>query len=363
MTRPARHAELPGTLQNDRMIGPHAVVIGASAGGVAPLLDLIAQLPGTINAAVGVVVHIGNRHSLLPELLVARGASAMHPRDGQPLEAGRVYVAPPDHHMTFTHDQVKLSRGPLENHARPAVDPLFRSTAIHWGDRAIGVVLSGALDDGTAGLAAIKQCGGIAIVQDPATAIEPSMPSSALHSVEVDHCLDVPAIAKLLHALSQRPGAGQASRAGHVTPPGLLREHAISQEVEDVQRTMENLSEVAKPSALTCPGCGGGLWELNDARPLRYRCHTGHAYTAVTLERSQGEVAEQALWSSVRALRERELLLRRLADVAEATGDAAQAAVGRSEAERVREQAQRMTATVEDELQHARQSAGASGSE
>src|SRR4051794_40054711 len=131
------------------MPAPFAIVIGASAGGVGALIELVQALPGPLDAVVGIVLHVGNRHSLLPELLSARGPAAEHARDGMPLAARKIYVAPPDHHIVFTPDIVRLSRGPRENHARPAIDPLFRSTAIAWGERAIGVVLTGDLDDGT----------------------------------------------------------------------------------------------------------------------------------------------------------------------------------------------------------------------
>lgn len=255
-----------------------AIVIGASSGGVAALLELAAALPAALNAVIGVVLHVGSRASIMPELLSRRAPwPALHPRDGQPLEPGKIFVAPPDHHMLFTQGAIRLSRGPRENHARPAVDPLFRSAALEWRERTIGVVLTGALDDGTAGLAAVKACGGLAIVQDPATALEPSMPSSALAHVAVDHCLPLadiaPALARLVH--EHREPAPPA--------PDVLREHAIF----EGKQPMENLAAAGTPSALTCPDCGGGLWEINDAKPLRYRCHTGHGFSALSLENAQ----------------------------------------------------------------------------
>jgi len=196
---------------------PHRVIlIGASAGGVAALLEVASGLPAGLDAAVGVVLHIGTQPSILPELLTARGQlAALHPADGQSLAAGTIYVAPPDQHMLFEAETVRLSRGPRENHARPAIDPLFRSAALAWGKQAIGVVLTGQLDDGTAGLAAIKEGGGTAIVQDPATAVEPSMPASALDNVAVDHCLPLEKIAAKLVELSRRSVA-----PGHLRSEG-----------------------------------------------------------------------------------------------------------------------------------------------
>jgi two-component system, chemotaxis family, protein-glutamate methylesterase/glutaminase len=332
------------------MTAPYAIVIGASAGGVGALLELVQALPGPLDAAVGIVLHVGSRHSLLPELLNARGApNARHARDGEPLAAGSIYVAPPDHHMLFTRDSVRLSRGPRENHARPAIDPLFRSTALTWGDQSIGVVLTGDLDDGTAGLAAIKQCGGLAIVQDPATALEPSMPRSALANVEVDHCLDVPGIARLLHSLASRPAAKEGEP--RQPPESILRENAIFEGNLSLDTTMQNLAEIGNLTPMTCPECGGGLWEMKKSRPPRYRCHTGHGFSAASLDHAQGQMAEESLWTSVRALREREMLLRRLAAVAEATGDTAQAEAGRREAERVRAQSEQLVQMTDAEPQ------------
>jgi two-component system chemotaxis response regulator CheB len=184
----------------------------------------------------------------------------------------------------------------------------------------------------------------LAIVQDPATAVEPSMPRHALASVDVDHCLDVPGIARLLHALVARPAQTPAARAA---PRELVRENALFEGNLEIGDTMKTLSEIGTPSAMTCPECGGGLWELKDTQPLRYRCHTGHGYTATSLDSAQHEFAEQSLWGSVRALREREMLLRRLAVVAEATGDRPQAVAGRTEADRVRAQALQLESMLE----------------
>ena len=320
---------------------PHAIVIGASSGGVSALLELVAALPTGLDAVVGVVLHVGSQHSILPELLSRRASwPAVHPRDGQALESGTIFVAPPDRHMLFKGETIHLSQGPRENHARPALDPLFRSAALEWRERVIGVVLTGDLDDGTAGLAAIKACGGTAIVQDPATAFEPSMPANALANVSVDHCLPLPEIAPVL---ARMVGEARPRQPVPRTPNGLLREHAIF----EGKQPMENLSAVGTPSTLTCPECGGGLWELKAAKPLRYRCHTGHGFSARSLENAQADMAEHALWSSVRALQEREILLRRLASVAQATGDFAQADAGRRQADRVHAQVEQLSKLVE----------------
>jgi two-component system, chemotaxis family, protein-glutamate methylesterase/glutaminase len=309
----------------------HIVVIGASAGGVTALIEISEALPRFFAAPVCIVQHIGSNPSLLPELLRYRGPNhAMHVEDGQRLTSGTLHVAPPDRHVLLEGDVLRLTQGPKENHARPAIDPLFRSAALSAGPRVIGVILTGQMDDGTAGLKAIKDCGGIAIVQDPATAIEPQMPRSALDNVDVDHCVPLDEIAPLLARLVGTREPPPAPPA----PEPLVREVAINKGEANV----ENLIGISNPSPLTCPDCGGGLWEMKEARPLRYRCHTGHAYSALSLAAAQKESAEHALWSSVRALREREMLLRRVASIAAATGDAAQAAAGEAQADRVREQ-------------------------
>jgi two-component system, chemotaxis family, protein-glutamate methylesterase/glutaminase len=332
------------------MKSTHAIVIGASAGGVSALLEVASGLPAGLDAAVGVVLHVGALPSILPQLLASRTElRVLHPADGQPLEAGTIYVAPPDHHMLFDEDAVRLSRGPRENHARPAIDPLFRTTALAWREKAIGVVLTGNLDDGTAGLAAIKACGGTAIVQDPATALEPSMPTSALDNVKVDHCLPLGQIAAKLAGLSGRAPAPALAATQVPVPERLRREQAVF----EGRSPMENLDALGKVSALTCPDCGGGLWEIGDAKPLRYRCHTGHAFTARSLESAQVEQADHALWSSVRALQEREMLLRRLAAVAQATGDDRQADAGRRQADLVRAQAEMLGRLVEGNVNSA----------
>ena len=318
----------------------HIVVIGASAGGVTALIEISEALPRFFAAPVCIVQHIGSNPSLLPELLRLRGPNhAVHVEDGQRLTSGTLHIAPPDRHVLLEGDVLRLTQGPKENHARPAIDPLFRTAALSAGPRVIGVILTGQMDDGTAGLKAVKDCGGLAIVQDPETAIEPEMPRSALAAVSPDHCVPLAEIGALLQRLvGTRTPPVQAP-----VPQEVVREVAING--GDI--SMDNLAAIAEPSPLTCPDCGGGLWEIKDSRPLRYRCHTGHAYGAISLHRAQQENTEHALWSSVRALRERELLLRRVATMAQATGDEAQAAAGLAQAERLREQIRTVKAMAE----------------
>lgn len=309
----------------------HVVVIGASAGGVSALLEISNGLPARFPAPICIVQHIGSGASLLPELLRFRAANhAMHVEDGQRLAPGTLHIAPPDCHLLVEGDTLRLTHGPKENHARPAIDPLFRTAAASFGPRTIGVILTGQMDDGTAGLQAIKDCGGIAIVQDPQTAVESSMPRSALCNVEVDHVVPLEGIGPLLVELTARPVRPQRDPV----PERVAEEVAINRGAG----TVEKLSKIGTPSPLTCPDCGGGLWEVQRARPLRYRCHVGHAYTALSLQDAQKSASEEALWSAMRALREREMLLRRVAGIAASLGDEGQSLAGTAEADRLREQ-------------------------
>jgi two-component system chemotaxis response regulator CheB len=198
-----------------------------------------------------------------------------------------------------------LTQGPKENWARPAIDPLFRSAALSFGARAIGIVLTGNLDDGTAGLQAIKSCGGIAMVEDPATAFAPSMPASALEAVTADYVLPLDAIGTKLQELIM-----QGDRPSISAPEQLHLEHAAASGAVNL---LPELSRIAKPSTLVCPECGGCLWEISEGRPSRYRCHTGHAYTAKSLKEGFDQATEEAVWSAIRALQERAVLSRKIA--------------------------------------------------
>jgi two-component system chemotaxis response regulator CheB len=303
------------------------VVIGTSTGGVEALRILVAGLPAPFPAAVLIVMHVGHYDSILPSLLAgATRLPVRHARDGDVLEPGRILVAPPDFHLMVMRDddgaegagrfrRVALTRGARENHARPAIDPLFRSAATAFGPRTIGVVLTGMLDDGTAGLQAIKACGGKAIVQLPEEAQAPEMPESALRNVEVDRVLR---LADMAGALAQMVEENMAAvRSGLREAPEWVRlENRFA--LED--GGMEILAQLGAPSTFTCPECHGTLYELDGAVPKRFRCHTGHAYTERHLWVQQSEAVEESLWSAVRALAEKEKLLRQMADSAMAKG-------------------------------------------
>ena len=283
------------------------IVIGASAGGVQVLIDLARALPYPFPGTVMIVQHIGAHRSVMPELLSSAGHNpARHPRQDETLEPGVLYIAPPDHHMLVLDDRIRLTHDAKENHARPAIDPLFRSAAISHGPRVIGTILSGRLDDGTAGLQAIKACGGMAVVQDPGDAEEPGMPGSALAHVAVDHVVTRDTLASTLLALCAQPAP-----TPHPAPPRtLLCEHRLTLKEG---HAMDQLDEIGTRSQITCPDCSGVLWEIKGARPARYRCHTGHAYTVRSLAHAQGARTDDALWQALRAVREREGLLRDMA--------------------------------------------------
>jgi two-component system chemotaxis response regulator CheB len=294
------------------------VVIGASMGGVQALRQLAHDLPAHFPASVLVVQHIGANPSTLPALLSSVGPNpASHAQDGELLKQGHIFVAPPDHHLLISAGKLKLSRGAKEHFSRPAIDTLFRSAAIECGSRAIGVVLTGTLDDGTAGLHAIKQCGGMAVVQDPASAFASSMPASALRYVEVDFCLPLEQIADKLAGLVDDNAPPRP-----ILPSELMHEQAPWM---GTVNAMKELAEIASPSPLTCPECGGGLWEINETRPPRFRCHTGHGYSLRTLQHAMNGTTEGLLWAAERALQADAAVSRRMAEELRQANDAAAA--------------------------------------
>src|SRR4051794_18173845 len=232
---------------------PNVIVVGGSAGAVEPLKELISGLPRELAAAVCIVLHLGNRQSMLPELFSRIGPlPADWAADGDPLRPGRIYVAPPDQHLLVMSGHVQLSRGPRENRTRPAVDPLFRSAAEVYGPAVTGVILSGMLGDGTAGFSTIKHHGGTTVVQAPDDAQHPSMPLTALASVSVDHCLPADAMADLLTRLVE-------SRTPIAATPILSRQVHPRAAKEGAE--MEEDNRLEEPVALTCPDCGGALKE------------------------------------------------------------------------------------------------------
>jgi two-component system, chemotaxis family, protein-glutamate methylesterase/glutaminase len=281
------------------------IVIGASAGGVHALSETIAGLPVDLPAAVFAVLHLSPfGRSALPAILGrASPLPAEHPVEGESIRRGRIYVAPPDRHLALEPERIRLSMGPTENGHRPAIDVLFRTAAESFGRRVIGVVLTGNLDDGTAGLALVKARRGIAIVQDPEEADYPSMPSSALRNVDVDHVLPIAEIGPLLDRLAREPFPDE--------PESVLATE--SSEDRGREPAYEHEREGGSPSGFTCPDCGGALFEsFSKKASIHFRCRTGHAYSPESLVAKQAIGVEGALWAAIRALEERAALARRV---------------------------------------------------
>src|SRR5436190_5682210 len=288
------------------------VVVGASAGGMGALEKLAAGLPAGLPAAVFVVWHLSpGVKSVLPALMSKAGPlPAEHPKDGDPIQPGRIYVAPNDHHLLLERGYVRVTRGPKENRFRPAVDPLFRSAAYIYGPRAVGVVLSGALDDGTAGLWAIKLRGGTAIVQVPADAMHRSMPLSALDNVAVDYKIPVADMGPLLARLV-RDEAGPEPLVAANEREKMEREVKIAREVDS---RIENIMQFGELSPFTCPECHGVLSMFREGNIVRFRCHTGHALSSGTLLEAGTEQVERRLFDALRAPDETIMLLNRLGE-------------------------------------------------
>jgi two-component system chemotaxis response regulator CheB len=294
------------------------VVVGASAGGVEALRALAGSLPRDLAAPVIVVLHI-SRHapSALPAILDRSGPlDAVSAEHGAPLRDGTIYVAPVDRHVLIADSHLHLSPGPTENGHRPAIDPLFRSAAAEFGPRAVGVVLSGTRDDGTAGLVAISEGGGTAFVQDPGDALYPGMPTSALEHVPAAGRYPADKLGVVLGELL-RDGSRPVG-VTHAVDARLLVENRIT--AMSVEPDASTRLEGAVPSGLSCPSCDGVLFEVPGEPAPRFRCRIGHAWSPGSLTVEQKTGAEDALWVALRAVEEKTALLRRLAERAEERG-------------------------------------------
>ena len=305
-----------------------AIVIGASAGGIRALKELLRGMPADLPAAVLAVVHIpAYSPSALPQILSGAGPlRAKTAEDGEPMRKSTVYVAPPDRHLLVERGRLRLTRGPRENRVRPCIDTLFRSAAVDLGPRVVGVVLSGTLDDGTAGLWAVKDRGGVAVVQQPAEAEYSDMPRNAVQHVAVDHVLPAAEI-----------GAKLAELVAEPAPARLTVPEAMATEVNietDDRAQGDRVMRLGQPSKNSCPECHGSLVEIHEGSIVRYRCHTGHAYSLQTLlAETEGDI-EKALWNAVRAIEERSFLLRAMEQRARDGGDIALADKRGAEAKR-----------------------------
>lgn len=297
---------------------PTVIAIGASAGGPRALQDLLARLPQDIPAAFLLAVHRSSQlPNRLPEVLARRTRlRVMSATQGALVTEGIVYVCVPDFHLMLLDGEIRLTRGPKENHARPAIDVLFRSCAVALGAQAIGVLLSGVLDDGTAGLWSIKDAQGQAIVQQPDEAEFPGMPENAIRHVDVDHVAriaDMPAL--FVKAIGE---SRRRTRSVHMSDK-MRTEMQIAQGSNALISGSLNLGP---PTELTCPDCGGVLAQIEEGRIVRFRCHTGHAYSGQSLLAQANERIDTHLWRALRAVDERCLLLERRAAASDLSQEA-----------------------------------------
>jgi two-component system, chemotaxis family, protein-glutamate methylesterase/glutaminase len=290
-------------LRDDRR---NIIVVGGSSGAL-PALEFISDLSPNFPAAIFIVLHVAPQGpSLLPNII--RGYSPLpveHAHDGEAIEAGRIYVAPPDHHLILTRGLVRVVRGPKENRHRPSVDVMFRSAAEAYGPRVTAVVLSGLLDDGSAGLNAVRSRGGVAVIQDPKDAQFPDMPRNALDAAGADYCVARSDIATVLTKMATEEPAKKQMEA---VSEARRRTSTAEVYMDNFQQEQKH----GKPSVFGCPDCGGVLWEIDDDKMLRFRCRVGHGLTAQSLLSAQSETLEEALWSALRALEEKAELSRRL---------------------------------------------------
>lgn len=288
------------------------VVIGTSAGGLAALLELVKTLPADFSAPIFVVQHFpADSESFLPQLLSSVSKlPAKHPRDGEAIEPGTIYVARPDYHLLVEDDRVLAKRGPKENRFRPSVDALFRSAAYAYGPRVIGVVLTGYLDDGTSGLWSVQRMGGLAVVQDPRDAQVPAMPENALEFVKADYIVPLSELGSLLVRLTQEPAPRKPAVTAAVLD--LLNiEFTIAKQGNAFEL---GIIDRGKLTPFTCPDCHGALTQLVEGHLIRFRCHTGHAYTVSALLGEVTQSVENMLYASMRGLEETKMLLQSLGE-------------------------------------------------
>jgi len=290
------------------------VGIGASAGGVEALIEVMRTLPADLEAAVMVVLHLGpGSTSRLAQVLERQGnLPVLTAVDGQRIRAGEVQVAPPDHHLIVRDGHVSVVQGPRENFHRPSIDVLFRSIAETNGPRSVGVLLSGTRTDGTAGLAAIRARGGNTVVQSPAEALFPEMPHHAIAVNVAERVAQASAIGPLVQKLVA------------ALPPAASRPDGEEGPVESNLSTTHGSAgntPPGRPAVFGCPECGGSLWEIEEGRVLRFRCRIGHGYTAEELLFGQYDAVENAFWTAIRALEESADLNDSLAERSRAHGN------------------------------------------
>jgi two-component system chemotaxis response regulator CheB len=288
------------------------IVVGASAGGIIALTELLKSIPTGFTASIFVVLHLPPfSQSVLPQILSRAGKlNAVHPVDGEVIKPGLIYVSPPDHHILLEGNRVLVKKGPKENNFRPSIDALFRSAAYVYGPRVIGIVLSGLLNDGTSGLWSVKRLGGITIIQEPADADFPNMPLNVLDYVKVDHSIRASDMGLLLQKLTTEK-ASKKKKISKEEMAFLKMEVIISKQDNAFAMGIMNEGEL---TPFTCPECHGVLVRLIEGKFIRFRCHTGHAYTASALLADLSQHVEETLWQSMRGLEETTLLLNQISE-------------------------------------------------
>lgn len=326
------------------------IVIGASAGGVSALKEIVRSLDSNFHASIFIVLHIPaySRSNLHTVLNVQSSLPVVQPCDGDVIEAGKIYVATNDHHLLLEDNKVIVKKGPKENRFRPSIDALFRSAASVYGPRTIGIVLSGVLDDGTSGMWSIKRQGGLAIVQDPQDAEHPEMPQNVMQYVDVDYCLPANEIGPLLSKLVSEPSPEKYK----FSPEELKR-----LKMEVIIATRDNsfemgIMDMGELTPFTCPECEGALVRLFEGNIIRYRCHTGHAYTASSLLAEVTESIESKLWQVLRAMEETTMLLNSIADNFEKLENKESANEFRAKADRLKKRARHIHDSIFDQEQY-----------
>jgi two-component system, chemotaxis family, protein-glutamate methylesterase/glutaminase len=293
------------------------VVIGGSAGSIDALRTVLRDLPGDFSASIFVVVHLSPNFPSALDSQISHWARlpAFQPMDYDPIRRSCIYIARPDHHMTLEGRRIRVLHGPRENGHRPAIDALFRTAAREYGRRVVGVILSGLLDDGSAGLYAVKERGGIAIVQDPDDAEWQEMPHRAFEYANPQYVLQTREIAPtLVKLVNSAQGGTEMSNRRSVKKSGKGKQSVISTKPDENLRTVYSDEGVGVPSVFACPECHGVLWELKDKDLVRFRCRVGHSYGPISLTKELSAASEGALWAAMRALEEKAAMQRRVAD-------------------------------------------------
>ena len=283
------------------------VVIGASAGGLDALMEMVQNLQKGLDVAYCIVLHLSRKGigdfvvHRLSQVTTIPSQLAVH---GTTIEKDTIYIARPNQHLLVKDNKFILGGGPEENRFRPSIDVLFRSAAVAYSSHAIGIILSGMLDDGTSGMWAIKRSGGTCVVQDPNQAEYPDMPMSVINNIEVDYVATLQEIGSIISEITHKKKGKKTS-----VPKDVIAESKIA---ETTAVRIEDVEKIGDISVFACPDCGGNLWTVKDDVIKRYRCHIGHAYSERDLVVKQAEVASSTLWVALRMMEERKHLLKKM---------------------------------------------------